>query len=145
MAQRKLKDQANAPQQGGAKAAVAVATSRTVVDNEWQAKALNRDWAPYVKGELPPAEYKEKLKTVRMFDGTESGRKETVYVSQGEARFKVSDGGELVKVYKKRGGTGTSLVYQFKKSYADTPEGKARKRFDVLFRARLRECGVPGA
>jgi hypothetical protein len=109
---------------------------------EW----LKKDWKPY-KGsaELPPASYTDKLRERRMTDGSVYTRKETIFKGSGDPRYKISESGDLIKIYRNRVGTGTRLVYQFKRAYGENDAGRMRKRFDVAFRKHLRACGVPGA
>lgn len=105
-----------------------------------------KEWKPYAgRDSLPEAKYVEKVREVKGPDGSVVLRKTVTSVVAGEPRYFVSTMGELIAVYKKRGGTGRRLVHQFKRQYPDTAEGKARKKRDNDFRNFLRSKGIPGA
>lgn len=103
-----------------------------------------RKWLPF-EGEdkLPPAKYTEKSRDL-VVNGMVVKRIEQK-VKAGEERYEVTASGELIAWYKKRGGTGRKLVWQFKRSYADTPTGRERKAHDVGFKKVLVAAGIPGA
>lgn len=135
---RKLKESANATKVD--------AVPGIMEGTESPANPGLREFKPFKgTGELPPAKFTEKTKVYHDKNGEEFIRKETVFVSAGEPRYKVSPDGELIKVYMKRGGVGTKLVYQFKRKYAENPDGISRRNKDAKFRDYLRKQGVPGA
>lgn len=157
MATRKLKETANAAP------AVAVAMPEGAVrtvppanrsESEFEPEDnrpsyMKRDWKPFIgNDELPSAEFKDKVRSRTIIRGGISQTEEFtehIFIAPGEGRYKVTAQGELIKIYRKRGGTGTKLVYQFKKHTSDTKESKEKNAFNKKFRDHLRRCAVPGA
>lgn len=144
---RQLKETANAAQA----VAIPEGTARTVPADDGvvidsRPSYAQREWKPYTTAdELPQAEYKEIQKRRRLEDGTFQHYKEMTCVKTGEPRYKITPSGELIKVYSKHGGTGTKLVFKFKKYLIDTKEAKEKNKHMKDFRNFLRSKKIPGA
>ncbi len=133
-----------------AAASVAVAmpedTARTVPADELSGK---RNWKPYINNaELPPAKFVMKTRTRTFIRGGIAQMEEfqeKVFTAPGDGRYKVTSNGELIKVYRKRGGTGTRLIHKFKHYDMNYPEAKELNKRNDILRAQLRKAGIPGA
>ena len=146
---RRLKETENAA------SVVAVAmpegTARTVpaVVEDNRPSFMKREWKPYTTSdELPPAKFVTKKRSRTFIRGGIAQMEEydeTVFVSPGEGRYKISSAGELIKVYRKRGGTGTKLIHLFKVFASESAEAKERNVLNKKFRAYLKSQGIPGA
>ncbi len=141
---RQLKETANA-----ASTAVAMpeGTARTVPADSFDGRPsyMKREWKAYTTNqELPPAKYKTFNRERKLQDGTVQLVPETKCTDIGEARYKVV-GFELIKIYKKHGGTGTKMIYRFKQYGPNVPDFAAKNKFMREFRRHLHACGIPGA
>ena len=105
-----------------------------------------RKYLPFTTtDELPPAKTKQSERLVTLHTGEKHLVKEFEFIKAGEPRYSITPQGELLAWYKKRGGIGRKLVYQFKPRFKDNPESRARKAKQESFRRELRACGIPGA
>ena len=86
-----------------------------------------------------------KQQEVTLPDGSKEAQKILVYVKSGEPRYSVTEHGELLAHFIKRGGVGRRLAFQFKKQFPDTKEGRDRKATHQSFRNKLKAAGIPGA
>lgn len=120
---------------------------------EPEAAKSNKKWVPVQfrddgtvdSSKLEPATYTEKVRPLRLADGTTVHQKQMIFVKTGAPQYRVTDKGELIAVYRKRGGIGTKLVFQFKMQYKNDDKGRVRKARDVAFRKTLKAHGIPGA
>ena len=87
----------------------------------------------------------EKVRVRTLGDGTTFTDKVTKFVKAGEPRYSVDGNGTLIAHYLKRGGVGRKFVYQFKRRYLDTPQGRERRNKEAGFRGMLKANGIPGA
>lgn len=94
---------------------------------------------------LPPAVFTEKVRALRLADGSTVHQKQPVFVRAGEPRYAVNEMGELQAWYHKRGGVGRKLVWQFKREYPKTDRGNYLRQRDAGLRKELRSRGIPGA
>ena len=144
---RKLRDEQGFPAEeaGTVIAETPKATSDAMRHaKKWLPLQLDADGNPDTD-KLPPALTKEKIRIHKMIDGSEVAEKQLVYAKPGEARYSVTQKGEVVAWYRKRGGVGRRLVFQFKKNFKEDPTGRQRAARDKSFRNFLRRQGVPGA
>src|SRR5258708_7446464 len=72
-------------------------------EKKWIPLPLKDDGTPDTH-KLPPAKFVEKVRAVRLADGTTIHQKQQVFVKAGDPCYAVSEGGELQAWYKKRGG-----------------------------------------
>lgn len=111
---------------------------------KWIPLPLKDDGTPDTD-KLPPAKFVEKIRALRLADGTTVHQKQEVFVKAGEPRYAVNENGELIAWYQKRGGIGRKLVFQFKHSYPESQRGKELKKRDADVRKMLRANKIPGA
>jgi hypothetical protein len=111
---------------------------------KWLPLPLDEDGNPDTS-KLPPPVFKEKVRIYNLEGGEQYAKKETVFVKAGEPRYSVSPKGEVIAWYKKRGGIGRKLVFQFKAKYRQDEKGRARQLRETNFRSLLRQMKVPGA
>lgn len=126
----------------GVAAAVQAETEKKI--KKWIPLPLNEDGTPDTD-KLPPAKFVEKVRGIRLADGTTLHQKQQVFIKAGEPRYAVNESGELIAWYKKRGGIGRKLVFQFKHSYPENSRGKELKKRDADVRKMLRASKIPGA
>lgn len=111
---------------------------------KWTPLPLKDDGTPDTD-KLSPAKVKERVHVRKLPDGTDHMTKETIFLRAGDPAYSVTADGELIAWFKKRGGIGRKMVFQFKKQYRDDDRGKLRKKSDAAFRSVLRKAMVPGA
>ena len=108
--------------------------------------AKSKRYLPYTTtDELPRPVTREKTRLWTLPDGSKEAQKILVYVKSGEPRYSVTEHGELLAHFIKRGGVGRRLAFQFKKQFPDTKEGRDRKATHQSFRNKLKAAGIPGA
>ena len=144
---RTLKEEQGFPSEGlGAAIADKPQAASDVVNNrkKWLPLPLQEDGSPDTS-KLPPPLISEKKRIRVLKDGTEYAVNDTKYTKPGEARYSVTRAGEVIAWYRKRGGVGRKLVFQFKKTIRDDEKGRKTRARDTAFRNLLRKNGVPGA
>ena len=105
-----------------------------------------KKWLPFTGSQdLPRPQTVEKVRVRTLGDGTTFTDKVTKFVKAGEPRYSVDGNGTLIAHYLKRGGVGRKFVYQFKRRYLDTPQGRERRNKEAGFRGMLKANGIPGA
>lgn len=138
----------NEPEFAGKEPAAAIAEKPQAVESvygkKWLPLPLNDAGEPDT-ALLPEPKIIEKVRVRKLPDGTELASKERIYSKPGSARYSVNEFGEVIAWYKKRGGVGRKLVFQFKRQYKDDAAGRAKRKRDVDFRNFLRKQGIPGA
>ncbi len=140
---RKLRESAEG--EGPAAVAAPAPTPAPKEEKKWLPLPLREDGTPDTD-KLEPAQFTEKVRPLRLADGTTVHQKQQLFVKPGQACYAVNEHGELQAWYRKRGGVGRKLVYQFKKAYnTNTEGGKQRKKRDEDFRRFLRKLRIPGA
>ena len=140
---RQLKETANTAH-AVAEAKPEGAAQTVLAEEDWK-NPFRRKFTPFTtREELPEATYTVKNRVIALADGSTKRYTETKCTAVGEARYKVTDKGELIKIYKKHGGTGTRMIYQFKQKYPESEWGNKRKAFDNKFKKYLKSQGVPG-
>jgi hypothetical protein len=111
---------------------------------KWLPLPLKDDGTPDTD-KLPPAKFVEKVRALRLADGSTVHQAQQIFVKAGEPRYAVNENGEVIAWYRKRGGVGRKLIYQFKRAYPDSPRGKELKSRDSAMRKKLRGFRIPGA
>lgn len=123
-----------------------IADAMTAMPEEPSRTVAEGKWLPYTTPEaLPKAEFVEKKREIRNVDGTVAIHKTLQIKKKGDPRYFVTNLGELIAVRRAPSGIQRKMVYQFKRSYPDTPLGQQRQIKDTAFRKMLKQNGVPGA